>query len=320
MKRPGAVTASAVVCLVGSVLVLAVAGAMAYAAFGPPPAGPGALPATPNMPDYEHLMLGGAVLLAVFGGAGVSAGIGLLKLRPWARVATLVFGGVMAALCLGAMVTVFSMPMPNGANIEPRVAASIRPILAVAYGIPLLIGVWWLVQFNRAGTKAAFGEGPDAPVAVPGAPPPRPLSISIIGWWLIVSGALSIMPAFSRMPGMAFGVLLTGWSATLLYVVFAAVQISAGAGLLKLQEPARVLALVWLAVALANVLFMAWRPGISANVEAYWRAAGTLPAGPPPFDFVKFMQRMTPFWIGISAVPIWFLVRHRGRFHHRAEP
>ena len=309
MKRPAGVTASAVVAIIGSLFVLAAAGFFVVASFSPLPTGA----AAPAIPDYSRLMRGAAFILVAFAAMGLTTGVGLLKLRPWARVSMLVFGGIMAAMCLAAGLSIAALPLVATANLDPRAARMLRPMLGVIYGVPFLIGVWWLVQFNRRATKEAF-EGP-AELAAPGA---RPLSVTIIGWWLLVGGALSIMPAFSKLPALLFGGLFTGWAATMIYVVFAALQISAGTGVLKLQEPARVLAIAWFLFGVTNLLFMAWRPGIEQRVEAYQRMIGALPPGPAPFDMVQFMRRMTVVWVAAFAVPVWFLVRRRAAFHSHA--
>ena len=315
--RPVGVTVSAVVCLLGSALTIVAGAAMLVASFGPPPPASAGMVTPPA--DFARLTLGAGIVLALFAALGVATGIGLLKLRPWARASILVFGGVVAAICLGAAVMIFVVPlplqpgMPNGLTLE-----KLRPMMLAVYSVPFLIGVWWLVQFNRPGTKAAFAGGSEL-AGTGNGHPMRPLSITIIGAWFVASGALTIVPAYSRMPAMMFGLVLTGWAAILLYVVMAAVQIAAGSGLLKLHETARVLTIIWIAIGIANLGVMAWVPGVRATVEAYERTINRMPAGQPPFDMIQLLRVMTPLWLLVAAVPIWFLVRRRAAFHSHTD-
>jgi hypothetical protein len=288
--------------------------AMSFGAAPTPPPGMAAPPA-----DYGRIMLGAGFLCGVLAAVGISTGIGLLKLRPWARVSVLVFAGVMVAMCVGAALVLYTMPFPlQPPGESPISVGRIRETALLVYAVPCLIGVWWLVQFNRAGTKAAFGEAADAPPVL-GGPSGRPLSMTIIGGWLVVSGALSIVPALSGMPALVFGNVLTGWSAALAYAVIAAVQISAGSGVLKLHETARLLSIGWIVLGVVNLAIMSWVPSLHDTVVKYQRSTGAMPPGQPPFDIVMFMQRMTVLWIVGAAVPIWFLVRRRAAFHGRAE-
>lgn len=317
--RPAGVTAAAVACLVGSGLALVVAGFTVLSSFGSLPTVPAGMTQPPA--NFGSVLRGAGLLLGIFGALGLSTGMGLLRLRPWARVSILVFAGVMVAMCLGGVFVLLALPFP-AQPVGPGVPSfdKLRPLVLGVYSVPIAVGVWWLVQFNRARTRAAFGEGPGADAGMPLVDGRvRPLSISIIGGWLVVSGALSVVPAFSGLPAMMFGVMLTGWWATLLYVVIAAVQISAGSGLLKLHETARLLSIAWIVIGIANLAVTAWVPGVGATMETYQRAIGTLPPGQPPFDIMQFMRRMTPLWIVGGAIPLWFLIRRRSAFHGRDE-
>lgn len=315
--RPIGVTLSAVVCLLGSAVTVVIGVGVLVASFGLPPSVPASMVAPPA--DSARVMLTSAVMLTVLAALGIATGIGLLKLRPWARTSILVFGGVMAAICLSAGLMIFALSLPVQQTMPDGLTmAKLRPIMLGMYTVPFLIGVWWLVQFNRPGTKAAFAGGGEVARTGDGHLM-RPLSITIIGALFVTSGAFTIVPAYSRMPAMMFGLVLTGWAATMLYVVVAAVQISAGSGLLKLHETARILTIAWIVIGIANLAVMAWVPGLRANVETYERTIGRMPAGPPPFDMVQLMRVMMPLWLLVAVVTIWFLVRRRAAFHPHTE-
>ncbi len=309
MARPAGVTASAVVCVLGSAFTLLLAAGAVAALFVQLPAGAG--PPAPDMAQVRPLMIGFVVVLVAFSGLGVWTAVGLFRLRPWARISVLVFGGFLVAMSLMGEVFMATAPLPASAvpNVPPGMP--VRAMMMAGYAAPLLIGVWWLVQFNTAATKAAFAAGTRA-IDEPGG---RPLSVSIIGWWMLIGGVLTIPAMLFRPAALAFGVILTGWNATLVYVVFAAVQISGGQGLLKLQQPARQLAIAWFSFGAANSLALALLPGFDARMMAY-RLAMPLAAHGLAADRVASISRAVVVAMALPmAVPIWFLVRRRKAFH-----
>ena len=144
MSRPAGVTASAVVAILGGALA-ATASAFALlltlSHFGPlgDPA--------------NHLEAIAYGLGFVLGGLGIIAGVGVLRVRPWARVLMIVF----AATSAGAWVA-WGAPMLG----MPLLGAPI-PRLAYVWGAGFLVGVWWLVQFNTQAVRDAFAAGGLAP-------------------------------------------------------------------------------------------------------------------------------------------------------------
>jgi len=95
----------------------------------------------------------------VFSVFGIATGIGLLYLRNWARISVLIWSGLLVFFgTIGipvAYLTSFS-PTPNAPALPPESMQVVRWILLVICGLPLLIGGWWLVLFNRKSVKAHF--------------------------------------------------------------------------------------------------------------------------------------------------------------------
>src|SRR5882724_13132877 len=117
---------------------------------------------------------------------------------------------------------VFFLKPPPGNGLDPKTAFFIGVAMAVFALVQIGIGIWWMVFFNRARVKAQFvprllpfadsGQGvapyagdtpysatppppnlaspadlatpPVPPIAAPN-PSGRPLSISIIAWYLL---------------------------------------------------------------------------------------------------------------------------------------
>jgi len=126
------------------------------------------------------------------------------------------------------------IPFPAGPDGSPAVNTQFRWLIAAFYAPPTAIGAWWLVLFNRRITKEYFaGTEPVSESA-------RPLSISVIAWYLLIGTGFLALSAIFRMPVVLFGFILTvglRWPCTRLY---AAVQIYLGTGLLHLQREARI--------------------------------------------------------------------------------
>jgi hypothetical protein len=77
--------------------------------------------------------------------------------------------------------------------------------IAAFYGALALVGAWWLVLFNTSATKQYFaGREPERESA-------RPLSIAIIGWYLLAGAVGTALAAVIRMPAVFFGLIFTGW-------------------------------------------------------------------------------------------------------------
>jgi hypothetical protein len=298
VKTPG-VIASGVVSIIGSTIFLLIAAATIFVV---PPQSAGA-------PDVRTVSLVSGGLFAALAMLGVATGVGVLRLRPWARVSILVFAGIMSAVSLMAGVMMAFIPLPSTPNVDASVLNAMRPMLVGLYVVPFLIGVWWLIQFNAKSTKAAF-----ASQAPEGQEAGRPLGISILGWWFVVSGITCVIPAALRMPAFIAGMIWTGASATAIYVAFAALWCYLGAGLLRLDPRARALTIVCLVLACANALVMVLVPNARIQLASYQKLTTFgLPAQSQPDMSAMFI------WIGVSslvftAAVIFYLVRHRPAF------
>ncbi|MEP7002692.1 MAG: hypothetical protein ABI969_19530, partial [bacterium] len=252
-KSPG-IIASAVVCIVGSVLTLLMVAAMVFAVPGQSAA----------VPDIRTVSLVAAVLLVGLAMLGILTAVGLLRLRPWARTSILVFAGIMSTVSLMTGLMMAFIPLPSAPGVDASAIAAIRPMLTGIYAIPFLIGVWWLFQFNTKSTKAAFASG-----ASESARSGRPLGVFVMGWWFLVSGISCVIPAAMRMPALVAGMIWTGWAAMAFYVVFGGLWCYLGAGLLRLDARVRVLTIVALLVVTANALVTSLAPNARDRLVAY---------------------------------------------------
>ncbi len=145
------------------------AGMMAWGMFHAKP------PAEMALPPAALKVFGVAMgaLFAGVGAWGIWTAVAVFRRRGWARISRL----VLAALL------VF---MGGSAMLE-----KVRWGIAASYGTLALIGAWWLGLFNRGATKQYFAEREPARESA------RPLSIGIIGWYLL-AGAANSMVSLAR--------------------------------------------------------------------------------------------------------------------------
>lgn len=298
------IRASAVLSLVGSLLALAFGGLMLVTTVvKPPPAGPA--------PSPIPLAVIGAVMAALFGmlgGLGIWTAVDIFRRRGWARVSMLVFAALLTFIGAGAALAILFIPFPTQRGVNPGTMDAIRWGISGFYAVLAVIGIWWLVLFNLKSTKEYFAQ--DAP----GAPPTRPVSISVIAWWLLAGALLGVVPAAIGMPAFAFGAVLTGWAALATYVTFVVAQVLLGAGLLRLREPARQASIAYFCLTALSGVFAFAPPGFAVRMEAFQTAMPSMfPAGTPA-QMPTLSAVLAVPGIALAALPVWFLVRRRAAF------
>jgi hypothetical protein len=189
-NRSVGTTIVAVLQIIGSALLLLLAVFMAFAMFmASPPAN------DPRLPPMYFTMMRIVVPLfyAVPAVWGIVTAVGLLQLKNWARISTIVISillivfGVFGIL----MSMVFFLKPPPTPGVDPKMFTIIGAVTAVFALAQIGIGVWWMVFFNRASVKAQF-QPPLFPFPQPGqggvpydinmpysaTPPPPGLTIS----------------------------------------------------------------------------------------------------------------------------------------------
>jgi len=298
MSRPVGVTASAVVAILGSVFTLVFASMAVASLF--------IQAAQPQPPNTASFVVASALMFVVFACIGFWTSVGLLRLRPWARTAILVFAGFLAAGSIFTLLTTMIIPMPPDMGADTQ--HTVRRVMAVMFGIPLVISIWWLIQFNTQSTKAAFAS----PVAEPSSA--RPVSITIIAVALIFGGVSCLFAILAGAPAFVFGVSFTGWTAGVIYAIFAAVSTFIGKGLLDLREEARILAIGWCGFWLVHGSLVTLVPPLRQRMLELQHALLQEQKNPPPFDVGMLTNVSFAFTVIMVAAAIWFLIRNRGAF------
>ena len=315
MKRSGGIIGSAIIATIGSFFALLFGMVIGWAVLR---LNPQALAQTGNIPAPPSALM--AILLieaGVFLGLGVFgiiSTIGLVRLKNWARISFLVFGGVLAVFSLfGALgmvvVILFAPPLaPPQAQMPPGLMMIALAVSLVFELLLLAIGVWWLIYFSRRRTKELFlGEA--------GAAVPRqgPLSITVIAWVLIVTGSLTLVYVPFGVPAFVFSFVLKGWAARLVFSLFAIVCLAAGIGILRWRPQAHLLALGFYAFCLLNGLSFFIPGGMRRAIAAMQEL---VPQAPSQQAFLtpSFLGASVFLGLLITCVPLYFLVTRRQSF------
>ena len=187
--------------------------------------------------NLGYILVIEAVVTFAFGGWGLASGIGLLKTKQWARISTLVCAAILVFISLPLAVIMAIIPLPNtpGAN-DPNppfnITLVVRVGMSLVYAMFAALGGYWLYFFNTQKVKAQFrGQQPfteSAQSELAGLPSAnsadrfgpdqysRPLSITIIGWYLIIGsalGPLSILFTSTLFPRSKLPVFILGFCA-----------------------------------------------------------------------------------------------------------
>jgi len=342
MRRSAGVTISAVVVILGSALTILFGAAMMVSFLALPRIGHAA-----NLPAFVGYFVAiEAVMFLGFGGWGIASGIGLINLRQWARISVLVFAVILVGISFPAAVVMSFIPLPKttAPNLPSDFSAIMHAGMAAFYAMFAALGGLWLYFFNKQSVKSQFHAGqPDIGSATSGlAVPPatadeirrqaRPLSITIIGWFMLVGSALA--PPFllllnkgfftfgTKLPLYLLGMYFFGRSAYVIVVVLMGVQLAAAVGLLRLKSWGLFTTIGLQCLTVVNATMLVAIPGSRRRFQQIME--GTVAAmnahTPQQVSFVP------PVWIGLlSSIPIvfvilWFLITRRKAFTGGAEP
>lgn len=329
MKPSGGITFSAVIVFIGCAFIL-LCGVFAVIglAFAPAP--------ETQLPFLRFAGLFGAVVMLSLTGWGIASGVGLLRLREWARISMLVFSALLLLMCIPGCLLFIFMPFPVPPNADDpemmhHMMTVIRIASAAVYGSVGLLGGWWIYFFSRRSVKDQFRQAATSELTMGDVAtnfsPRRPVSITVIAWFMLLGACLAplMMPFYKyvlpgqQMPIFYFGYLLSGWSGITIFICLMAVQAAAAVGLLKLRLWGRTLA-IWLQV--LNLFNLAISFGIPANRAKFQQLMAAMES-----PYLQANGAFTfPVWIGaivslpIVAVLLWILVTQKQAFLNNGQP
>lgn len=301
MQKIG-IRVSGVLAIVGSVATLLLAGTMLWASFHA-----SQLDSRMESPvPLKGVLAALAAFFTGFGVWGLFTGIGVFRHRGWARLSMIIFAMLLVGMGGSALVGILFIRFPEGGSVSSQAIQNIRVGIASFYGAMTVIGAWWLVLFTTNDTKQYFADWEASPDI-------RPLSISVIGWYLLLCALGTAVAAILRLPAVVFGTVITGWAVLGVYTVLTAIQIYLGTGLLQLQESARVASLFYFGLLTANFGLVFGLPGFTDRMLLVQQALPAFLRGgqPPVLEGTRGLMMVAILFV---VVPMWFLVRRRRVF------
>ena len=152
--------------------------------------------------------------------------------------------------------------------------------------------------------------------------PGRPVSITIIGWYLLVVALLVLINLFLRTPAVLMVSIVSGWPAMLYYLATLGIHVYVGVGLLRLQPVARLVGIAYFVFSFVNSAVFFFAPGGMARLTRLLEVEQStfpwmrpMPGGHPyPFDIRPFMMTGAVGGLVIVLIPLCFLIINNRAF------
>ena len=367
-NRSAGTTVVAILQIIGSALLLLLAAFMAFAMImATPPAN------DPRLPPMYFTMM--RIVLPLFYAVpavwGIVTAVGLLQLKNWARISTIVISILLIVFGVFGILTsmVFFLKPPPTAGVDPKIFTIIGAVTAIFSLAQIGVGIWWMVFFNRASVKAQFQPQPfpfpqpghsglpttstcltpqrrlrrvlllrpapqlptdvaplpTPPIAAPQRPT-RPLSISIIAWFMLASCIFVPFIIFLHPPVVLLATILSGWQAVVFMLVSAALNIYIGIALLKMKPAGRLVGIGYFIFGLLNVVVFYLAPGRNARLARFWIWSNPCFPGCALLNPIPFQADMTPFFLvgaiggmAVCLVLLYFLAAAKPAFDRAAQ-
>jgi hypothetical protein len=296
--------------------------------------GAGGVPEFP--PAAKHFLFAGLAFMACLSFYGVAIGVGVCRLKNWARlsllawaVCSIFFGGV------GVLTGLFLPlpPQPEFSNLPGGGVLLVRLFLLFFYGVPLGVGIWWIVLFTRKSARALFSRTgqpeylaePPPSAASGAAPPPHPqksrcpIAVAVIAWIFIGSAANVLLLPFLpyRFPLLLFGREISGVPGTTGLLVFCAATVAAGVGLLKLKPWSYTFTIALQLLGVISGLVTLLSPNYDAlmlSLISKMQSAMGLPPNYDPFGFSHFARFFGALGLSFPIIILILLFYYRRRF------
>jgi hypothetical protein len=111
---------------------------------------------TPGTRDFESYPIPAATVFIGLGGWGIASGLGIVKMREWARISMLAFGAILFAIAAFGALEMALDPNAGLVFLQGGYLGSGRPEMMAFYGGLGALGAFWLYFFSRNNVKARF--------------------------------------------------------------------------------------------------------------------------------------------------------------------
>jgi hypothetical protein len=367
-NRSAGTTIVAILQIIGSALLLLLAAFMAFAMImASPPANDPRLPAT----YFTVMRFVLPLFYAIPAVWGIITAVGLLQLKNWARISTIVISILLIVFGAFGILSsmIFFLKPPPAAGVDPKAFTIIGAITATLSVAQIGIGIWWMVFFNRAGVKAQFlpqqfpfpqpGQSgvpyamdmpysatppppglatspgaaaptdaaplPTPPIATPQRPT-RPLSISIIAWYMLAICIFVPFNFFLHPPIPLFLTTLSGWQAVVFMLISGALHVYIGIALLQMKPGGRLVGMGYFIFGFLNTAVFYFAPGRSARIARFMDAAQSMfpwmrSAQPNPFlaDMMPLLLVGAIGGVAFYLLLLYFLAAAKPAFDRAAQ-
>lgn len=179
-------------------------------------------------------------LLAAAGIAGFAAALGLLRMRNWGRLTTLVIAGLILCTSLfGLFVSILLMFGSAAIPGESGFAFGTGAILLSLCVLIFAFGLWWIILLNRKNIREQFSPQETnqnhSAADKSRCPPP----IALLAWLMVASSILCLISwplLFGKIPAMLFTHIYLHPASSWIWAINSIFFIACGIGLLKLQR------------------------------------------------------------------------------------
>jgi hypothetical protein len=221
-----------------------------------------------------------------------------------------------------------------------------KVFMLAVFGIPFVVGVWWLILFNRPRVAAAFQTTVAAPLTswgadasgfpapypaqtalapVPTSKPSCPIPLLIVSAILLISAfftpVLFLLPHSSSTPLFLFGFVASQSLAKYFYTIISLLYGALAIGVIRLKPPALDILIAIQVLLLINGILSIFNPGyLHAVQDSMQRNAMANPALPKGFPFLSysFLRNMMIVGVAFSSAVLGILVGYRDRFRRAA--
>lgn len=300
-------------------------------------------PSAAMVPQVRAMTIGLMVFFLALSIFGIFVGVAILRRKNWARITILIWGAFMTVVCLFSIAVVAIMgslssmtfPSTNTADTD-HIMQIVKIVMAIVYGVPAVIGIWWLILFTRPRVAAAFTiplhhaaemDPSGFPQLAGGQPaqattrPSCPVPIIVIAVFLIVGavGSLSLLlfPFPAGMPLFFLGHPFEGVSGRIVFLLWGIIGGAAGVGLLKLKPWALHFAIGLQSFALLNcaITFLSpsYLPAMRAALEKM-SSQNSAFAGENPVLSSGFFESIMVLTTLLAVVLLVILFWQRSRF------
>ncbi len=283
---------------------------------------------SPELPPLvKNMTLAVMAFMACLSVFGVAVGIGLILLRNWARISVLIWGGLCVFFGVFGVAIAFVIPLappPNAPNITADSMQAVRFIILGIYGLPLVVGIWWLILFNRKTVKAQFAA--TASPLDPAVPqkPRCPVPVAILAWLNITAAPhIFILPFLPfSIPVFLFGHVFRGTIGNTFYVLICSLLLVTGIGLLKLKPWSYPLAIGFQLFGIASTIVTVVDPNYPSRIAALLAEMNNAMHLPPNLyynpDSLQSMHWFMYIGLLVPVAVLGILFYYRERFMEAA--